>query len=121
MTTVSPSKSPKTAAPYGDYPSSTGRVADIRHIAFYREHLRELAHAIQEGSDVRGYHAWSILDNFEWSEGYTQRFGMVFVDFPTQRRYMKDSGKWFSRVARTNTIEPGSETTVEQSNEAHKG
>jgi beta-glucosidase len=96
---------------YGDYPDASGRVADVRRIHYYREHLRELARAIQDGADVRGYHSWSILDNFEWSEGYTQRFGMVFVDFSTQRRFMKDSAKWYSRVAATNTIEATPATT----------
>jgi beta-glucosidase len=89
---------------YGDYPDANGRVADDRRILYYREHLRELARAIHDGSDVRGYHAWSILDNFEWAEGYTQRFGLVYIDFPTQRRYMKDSAKWFSKIASTNTV-----------------
>ncbi|MEI9979026.1 MAG: GH1 family beta-glucosidase [Edaphobacter sp.] len=89
---------------YGDYPDANGRVADIRRIQYYQEHLRELAHAIHDGADVRGYHAWSILDNFEWAEGYTQRFGLVYIDFPTQRRYMKDSAKWFAKVASTNTV-----------------
>ena len=96
---------------YGDYPDASGRVADVRRIHYYREHLRELARAIQDGADVRGYHSWSILDNFEWSEGYTQRFGMVFVDFPTQRRFMKDSAKWYARVASTNTVEATAATT----------
>ena len=96
---------------YGDYPDASGRVNDTRRIHYYREHLRELARAIHDGADVRGYHSWSILDNFEWSEGYTQRFGMVFVDFPTQRRFMKDSAKWYSRVAATNTIEATAATT----------
>jgi beta-glucosidase len=96
---------------YGDYPDASGRVADVRRIHYYREHLRELARAIQDGADVRGYHSWSILDNFEWSEGYTQRFGMVFVDFPTQRRFMKDSAKWYARVASTNTVESTAATT----------
>ena len=89
---------------YGDYPDANGRVADNRRIDYYREHLRELARAIHDGADVRGYHAWSILDNFEWAEGYTQRFGLVYIDFPTQRRYMKDSAKWFSKIASTNTV-----------------
>jgi beta-glucosidase len=89
---------------YGDYPDAAGKVADIRRIHYYQEHLRELAHAIHDGADVRGYHAWSILDNFEWAEGYTQRFGLVYIDFPTQRRYMKDSAKWFTKVASTNTV-----------------
>jgi beta-glucosidase len=89
---------------YGDYPDASGRVADTRRIHYYREHLRELARAIHDGADVRGYHAWSILDNFEWAEGYTQRFGLVYIDFPTQRRYMKDSAKWFSKIASTNIV-----------------
>jgi beta-glucosidase len=96
---------------YGDYPDASGRVADVRRTHFYREHLRELAHAIHDGADVRGYHSWSILDNFEWSEGYTQRFGMVFVDFPTQRRFIKDSAKWYAKVAATNTLEAHPATT----------
>jgi beta-glucosidase len=90
---------------YGDYPDAAGRVSDVRRIHFYREHLRELAHAIHDGADVRGYHAWSILDNFEWAEGYTQRFGMVYIDFPTQRRFIKDSAKWYSNVAATNSLD----------------
>jgi beta-glucosidase len=90
---------------YGDYPDASGRVADERRIHFYREHLRELAHTLRDGADVRGYHAWSILDNFEWAEGYTQRFGMVYIDFPTQRRFVKDSAKWYSRVAASNALE----------------
>jgi beta-glucosidase len=89
---------------YGDYPDANGRVADTRRIDYYREHLRELALAIHDGADVRGYHAWSILDNFEWAEGYTQRFGLVYIDFPTQRRYTKDSAKWFSKIASTNMV-----------------
>ena len=52
-------------------------------------------------------HAWSILDNFEWGEGYTQRFGLVYIDFPTQRRFIKDSAKWYSRVAASNLLDAG--------------
>jgi beta-glucosidase len=89
---------------YGDYPDASGRVTDTRRIRFYREHLRELARAMQDGADVRGYHAWSVLDNFEWAEGYTQRFGLVFIDFPTQRRFVKDSAKWYSHVAKSNAV-----------------
>jgi beta-glucosidase len=89
---------------YGDSPDAAGRIADERRIHYYREHLRELAHAIHDGADVRGYHAWSIVDNFEWAEGFTQRFGLVYIDFRTQRRYMKDSAKWYSQVAATNSV-----------------
>jgi beta-glucosidase len=89
---------------YGDSPNASGRIADDRRIHYYREHLRELARAIHDGADVRGYHAWSILDNFEWAEGFTQRFGLVYIDFQTQRRYMKDSAKWYTNVAATNSV-----------------
>jgi beta-glucosidase len=92
-----PSKLPKTAAPIAITADAGGRVADNRHILYYREHLRELARAIGDGADVRGHHAWSILDNFEWAEGYTQRFGLVYIDFPTRRRYVKDSASRFRK------------------------
>jgi beta-glucosidase len=65
-----------------------------------------VAQAVSEGVDVRGYHAWSLLDNFEWSEGYTQRFGLSFVDYPIQKRTIKDSGKWFGKVAAQNRLQP---------------
>jgi beta-glucosidase len=93
---------------YGDAPGKTGVDSDTRRIAYYRGYLRELAHAIQEGADVRGYHAWSLLDNFEWAEGYTKRFGLVYVDFKTQKRTMKESGHWYAKVASSNSL-PASE------------
>ena len=63
--------------------------------------------AFMKQMNLRSYHSWSILDNFEWSEGYTQRFGMVFVDFPTQRRFIKDSAKWYSQLAASNILDDG--------------
>lgn len=54
---------------------------------------------------MRGYHAWTLLDNIEWSEGYDQRFGLTFVDFETCERTLKESGRWYDRVARENAIE----------------
>jgi beta-glucosidase len=90
---------------YTDFPDAAGRVQDTRRVDFYRSHLAELARAIHDGADVRGYHAWSFLDNFEWADGYTQRFGMTFVDFHTQRRLVKDSGLWYARVAASNHLD----------------
>jgi beta-glucosidase len=58
--------------------------------------------AIARGADVRGYHAWSLLDNFEWAEGYAQRFGIVWVDFASGRRTIKRSGRWLAEVAAAN-------------------
>ncbi len=93
---------------YGDVPGKNGVVNDTRRVAYYRSYLRELAQAIKHGADVRGYHAWSLLDNFEWAEGYTKRFGIVYVDFKTQKRTVKESGKWYAKVAAGNAL-PGTE------------
>lgn len=74
---------------------SEQRVHDPERTAFLRDHIDAVAEAIQSGVDVRGYFAWSLLDNFEWAHGYHQRFGLIHVDFPTQTRTFKDSGRWY--------------------------
>jgi beta-glucosidase len=84
---------------YGDAPDEHGRVADQRRIDFYRGYIGAVARAIKDGANIRGYHAWSLMDNFEWEEGYTQRFGLTFVDFHTQKRTPKESGTWFGELA----------------------
>ncbi len=89
---------------YLDAPDDQGRVPDERRIAFHRGILTELARAIRDGAKVRAYHAWSLVDNFEWAEGYTQRYGLTYVDFRTQKRTIKDSGLWYGRVADQNRI-----------------
>ena len=89
---------------YGDAPNARGIVNDQRRIDFYRGYLSELAHAIRDGANVRGYHAWSLLDNFEWADGYSQRFGLVYVDYPKQKRTVKESGRWYSSVAKSNLL-----------------
>ncbi len=61
-----------------------------------------MSRAITDGVDVRGYLHWSLLDNFEWAEGYKERFGMVYVDYPTGKRILKDSAYWYSQVIATN-------------------
>ena len=70
------------------------------------DHVRACHDALAAGVDLRGYFVWSLLDNFEWAEGYRQRFGIVHVDFATQRRAPKDSALWYSTVVRTNQVEP---------------
>ncbi|TDD09123.1 beta-glucosidase [Nonomuraea deserti] len=77
-----------------DVPTERGTVEDAERIAFLRGHIEAMRQAMAEGVDVRGYFVWSLLDNFEWAEGYHQRFGLVHVDFATQRRTPKASYAW---------------------------
>ena len=86
-------------------PGETARVHDVRRIRYYREHLLALGRAIDQGANVRAYHAWSLLDNLEWQDGFTQRFGLVYVDFATQKRVIKDSGFWYGKVCATGIVE----------------
>jgi beta-glucosidase len=92
---------------YNDGPDASAVIRDSRRIAYHREYLAALARSIADGADVRGYHAWSLLDNFEWAEGFSQRFGLAYVDFKTGRRTMKDSGRWYAKVAAQNRVGPG--------------
>ena len=81
---------------YGDRPGPDGRVHDQRRIDFYNGYIGQVARAIDEGADVRGYYAWTLIDNFEWAMGFSQRFGIIDVDFENeQKRTVKDSGYWF--------------------------
>jgi beta-glucosidase len=89
---------------YNDGPDLTGTIRDARRIAYHREYLTALAQAMADGADVRGYHAWSLLDNFEWAEGFSQRFGLAYVDYKTQKRTLKDSGRWYAKVAAENKV-----------------
>jgi beta-glucosidase len=82
-----------------------GRIPDGRRIQWYRETLAELARAIAEGARVRAYHAWTLLDNFQWAEGYTERYGLIYTDFRNQKRTIKDSGYWYGRVAASNRLD----------------
>ncbi|MBB6475309.1 GH1 family beta-glucosidase [Sphaerisporangium rubeum] len=81
-----------------------GRVRDADRVAYLDAHLRAAYDAIQAGADLRGYLVWSLLDNFEWAEGYTKRFGIVHVDYATQRRLLKDSALWYRDVIRRNGL-----------------
>ena len=77
---------------------------DQKRSAFIRDHLLWLQKAIEEGVDVRGYFHWSLLDNFEWTEGFTKRFGLVAVDFETQKRTLRPSANIYGEIARTKTL-----------------
>jgi beta-glucosidase len=87
------------------YEKASGRVPDARRIAFFRAELAELARAIVDGARVRAFHAWSLLDNFEWADGYTQRYGLTYVDFRDLKRTIKDSGLWYGKVAAANRLD----------------
>jgi beta-glucosidase len=82
-----------------------GHVRDERRIRYLRTHIAQVHHAMDEGVPVKGYFHWSLMDNFEWALGYGQRFGLVYVDFKTQKRTIKDSGRWFTRVIQDNGFE----------------
>ncbi|GLZ39066.1 GH1 family beta-glucosidase [Actinokineospora sp. NBRC 105648] len=95
----------ENGACYTDSPTD-GMVNDLARRMYLEDHVRAAHTALSAGVDLRGYFAWSLLDNFEWAEGYTRRFGIVHVDFTTQRRIVKRSGHWYGRVARNNGIFP---------------
>jgi beta-glucosidase len=95
----------ENGASYNVAPDAQGRIRDPARIAYLRSHLQALAHAIRDGVPVRAYHCWSLMDNFEWAEGYSQRFGLTYVDFEHgQRRTVKDSGHWYAQVAGSNQV-----------------
>ena len=81
--------------------SYDGCVHDYDRINFLDSYIGAMEQAIDEGADVRGYFLWTFLDNFEWSDGYKQRFGIVYVDFQNQRRVVKDSAFWYKKVIET--------------------
>jgi len=89
---------------YNDGPDKHGVVNDERRISFIRRYLDQVARAIKDGADVRGYYHWTLLDNFEWAEGYHQRFGLVYADHSTQRRIIKQSGHWYRDLIAVNRL-----------------
>lgn len=95
------------AYPDPDHVGPDGVVEDPERLAFIEGHLRAVLAAIEDGVDVRGYFAWSLLDNYEWAYGYAERFGIVHVDYDTQVRTPKSSALWFAEVARTNALPEG--------------
>jgi beta-glucosidase len=94
----------ENGAAYADVVDPDGAVHDPERVRYLQEHLSALHDAIADGIDVRAYYLWSLLDNFEWSWGYSKRFGIVRVDFESQQRTVKDSGRFYAGVARTNTL-----------------
>ncbi len=79
-----------------------GKIRDSRRIAYLHDHLIQVCDLIKKNIPIMGYLVWSFMDNFEWAKGYHMRFGIVYVDFETQERIVKESGKWYSQVIRSN-------------------
>jgi beta-glucosidase len=89
----------------GTSPGVDGRVRDDRRVRYLRDHALAASRAIEIGVPLAGYFVWSLLDNFEWDRGYAQRFGMIWVDYATQARTLKDSAHWYQRVIAENAID----------------
>lgn len=106
----------ENGATFADYPTHDGRVHDPERVHYLAGYTRACADAVAAGADVRGYFAWSFLDNFEWSWGYSMRFGIVFVDYPTLARIPKDSAFWYRDFIAAQT--PESKDAQAQSGQA---
>ena len=89
-----------------DYINPDGAVDDVERVRYLHRHLDAAARAIKDGANLAGYFVWSLLDNFEWAWGYQKRFGIVFVDFGTQRRIPKASARFYADVVRANAVPP---------------
>lgn len=94
----------ENGAAFSDGPDERGEIQDTRRTEFLFRHLSSCHAAIQEGVPLAGYFVWSLLDNFEWAHGYTKRFGITWVDYETQRRLLKASGRFYQSVVKTNAL-----------------
>jgi len=88
----------ENGASYSDAPGKDRKVHDARRISYLKNHFLEAYRALEEGVPLAGYFVWSLLDNFEWAKGFGQRFGIIWVDYKTQKRIIKDSGLWYHKV-----------------------
>jgi len=96
----------ENGASWPDEVDEDGRIRDIDRYTYYHDHLNALLRAREEGADIRGYMAWSLMDNFEWGYGYSKRFGMIRVDYDTQVRTWKDSAYWYAETIRNREVTP---------------
>ncbi|CAL9613116.1 beta-glucosidase [Streptomyces griseomycini] len=94
----------ENGAAYDDYADPSGEIKDPERVEYLHSHLAAVHRAIQDGADVRGYFLWSLLDNFEWAYGYSKRFGIVHVDFASQRRTPKSSARWYADAIAHNAV-----------------
>jgi beta-glucosidase len=94
----------ENGAAFADVPRHDGRIEDHDRIAYLTQYLGAVGRAIEDGIPVRGYFVWSLLDNFEWAYGYSRRFGLLYVDFPTLERIPKSSFYWYRDVIGSRTV-----------------
>lgn len=95
----------ENGASFSDGPDYAGRVRDTRRLNYLRDHFAQARRAMEDGVPLAGYFIWSLMDNFEWSYGYSQRFGSIWVDYATQQRILKDSALWYREVIAANGFE----------------
>ena len=96
----------ENGASWPDEVSEDGRIRDIDRYTYLHDHMLAVQQAIAEGADIRGYMAWSLMDNFEWGYGYSKRFGMLRVDYPTSERTWKDSAYWYQETLKNKAVTP---------------
>ncbi len=94
----------ENGASYIDTITHDGKIHDSDRISFLSKYIAEMHRAMRDGYKLDGYFLWSLFDNFEWGAGYTQRLGCIYVDYPTQKRILKDSAGWYKDVIRTNSL-----------------
>jgi beta-glucosidase len=95
----------ENGAAFDDYVDPNGHVLDHDRISYLEDHISAVRDAMDANVNVQGYFVWSLLDNFEWSFGYSRRFGIVWVDFPTGTRLPKASFDWYANLVRSNAVE----------------
>jgi beta-glucosidase len=93
----------ENGAAYPEEPDENGVVRDTRRVYYLDTHIDSVGAAIELGVPVKSYYAWSLMDNFEWAEGYAKRFGIIHVDFETQKRTLKNSAKAYSAIISNHT------------------
>ncbi|MDD5622183.1 MAG: family 1 glycosylhydrolase, partial [Actinomycetota bacterium] len=91
-------------AAFNDRMTREGKIHDNKRIDYLKRHLSKVADLNSRGADIRGYFLWSLIDNFEWGHGYSKRFGIIYINYETQKRILKDSAMWYRDLIRTRII-----------------
>ena len=94
----------ENGASFDDVLTKEGKVHDAKRIDYLREHIKKVWEAQHNGVNIKGYFVWSLFDNLEWAFGYTKKFGIIYVDFSTLKRYQKDSAYFFHTIIKNNGI-----------------